>query len=166
MTSGKTRIDAAGNALTFTRWFRASRLLVWKTFEDPYLLAQWWGPEGFTCPSVKLDFRVGGEWHTVIRSPEGVEIQSAWVFTEILKPERIGYRSLPRDSAFWKGNPPPAYSATITFSERDGGTEMALTTEFDSELQAEGARSRGFAEGVGQAHDKLERLLLAQMQGR
>lgn len=164
MTAGATKVDANSNTLTFTRWFRAPRLLVWKTFEDPYLLAQWWGPEGFTCPIARLDFRVGGEWHTVIRSPEGVEIPSARIFTEIIRPERIAYRSAPRDNAFWQGNPPPAFSTVVTFSDRDGGTELTMTAEFDTELQAQDAMARGFAAGVGQAQDKLERLLLAQTQ--
>lgn len=162
MTKGTTRIDVENRTLSFARWFRAPRLLVWKTFEDPYLLAQWWGPEGFTCPVVQLDFRVGGEWHTVIRSPDGVDIPSARVFTEIVKPERLCYRSLPRDSAFWNGSPPPAYSTTLSFLERDGGTELVMRTEFETEAQVRDARTRGFADGIRQSHDKLERLLLAQ----
>ena len=32
--------------LVITRRFKAPRSLVWRTFEDPYLLAQWWG-EGY-----------------------------------------------------------------------------------------------------------------------
>lgn len=164
MTAGTTKIHAEGRTLRFTRWFRAPRVLVWKAFEDPYLLAQWWGPEGFTCPVARLDFRVGGEWHTVMRSPDGVEISSTFIFTEILRPERISYRSVPRDSAFWNGNPPPPYSNTLVFSERDGGTELTMTTEFAAEQLAQDAVVRGFAEGVAQAHNKLERLLLAQVE--
>lgn len=160
MTAGGSKID--GRTLTITRRLRAPRLLVWRTFEDPYLLAQWWGPEGFTCPIAKLDFRVGGEWHTVIRSPDGIEIPSARVFTEIVRPERIAYRSVPRDNAFWKGNPPPAYAAVIAFFERDGGTELVLKVEFETEAQAQDAMVRGFAEGIGQSYDKLERLLLTR----
>lgn len=159
MAKGTTTIDAKECTLGFTRRFRAPRLLVWKAFEDPFLLAQWWGPEGFTCPVVKLDFRVGGEWHTVICSPDGLEIPSAFVFVEILRPERIAYRSVPSDSAFWKGNPPPAYRSVIEFLERDGGTELVMRAEFETEHQARDAMTRGFAEGVSQAHDKLERLL-------
>lgn len=166
MTAGGTRVVAEGKVLTFTRWLRAPRMLVWKTFEDPYLLAQWWGPEGFTCPLARLDFQVGGEWHTVMRSPEGVEIASTFVFTEIVRSERLAYRSVPRDSAFWNGNPPPPYLSTITFAERDGGTELVIRTEFATELLAQDAVTRGFAEGVRQAHDKLERLLLKQTDER
>lgn len=92
------------------------------------------------------------------------EIASAYVLTEILRPERISYRSVPRDSAFWKGNPPPAYSAVITFFERDGGTELVMKAEFETELQAQDAMVRGFADGTRQSHDKLERLLLGQTQ--
>lgn len=159
-----TKVVPAGRTLTFTRRFRAPRLLVWRTFEDPYLLAQWWGPEGFTCPDVRLDFRIGGEWRTVIRSPEGIEIPSAYVFTDIVKPERIAYRSAPPDSDFWNGNPPPAYRTVIDFIEDQGGTELVMRSEFDTEPEAIDAMKRGFADGTSQSHSKLERLLEQPLQ--
>ena len=48
--------------LTFTRTFDAPRELVFKVWTDPYHVAQWWGPHGFTIPVSKVDARVGGRF--------------------------------------------------------------------------------------------------------
>ena len=47
--------------ITVTRLFNAPVELVWKTWTDPELVKRWWGPDMFTCPSAKIDFRVGGK---------------------------------------------------------------------------------------------------------
>ena len=47
MTSAARLLDD-GRTLVITRTLNAPRALVWKMFADPYHLAQWWGPKGFT----------------------------------------------------------------------------------------------------------------------
>lgn len=47
--------------IVISRIFNAPRELVWKAWTDPEMIKQWWGPEGFTAPSAKVDLRVGGE---------------------------------------------------------------------------------------------------------
>ena len=34
-------------------------------------LAKWWGPKGFTSPSIELDPRVGGSYRIAMQPPEG-----------------------------------------------------------------------------------------------
>jgi uncharacterized protein YndB with AHSA1/START domain len=36
--------------------------VVFGLFSDSHELAKWWGPEGFTAPSVEFDPRVGGSY--------------------------------------------------------------------------------------------------------
>jgi uncharacterized protein YndB with AHSA1/START domain len=38
---------------------------------DAELLAQWWGPDGFSVPSLHLDARVGGLYRIEMQPPEG-----------------------------------------------------------------------------------------------
>src|SRR5262245_16235950 len=45
-----------------TRTFDASVERVWKAWTDPQEVMRWWGPKGFTSPSCKIDFRVGGKF--------------------------------------------------------------------------------------------------------
>ena len=69
--------------------FDAPRELVWKAWTEPERVKQWWGPEGFTAPVIKIDLRAGGEYLYCMRSPEGKEYWSKGTFREIIPPERL-----------------------------------------------------------------------------
>ncbi len=142
--------------LVITRRLRAPRSLVWRTFEDPYLLSQWWGPENFTYTISKLDFRTGGEWHVTMQAPDGAERPVRYQFVEILAPERIVYRPWRPPEAV---NPPPAYLATLTFEALGNETIFTMRAEFVSAAGLALAFQGGFVAGTNQAFDKLERQL-------
>lgn len=145
--------------LVITRTFDAPRGLVWKAFADPYHLAQWWGPKGYTNPVCELDFRIGGHWHNVMRAPDGTELPVDSVFIEIVPPERIVYRNAPPKGEVWGDNPPPSFIRTITFEEADGRTILTIRAEFDSAEDKQNAMRRGFVEGTNSSLDKLAELL-------
>jgi uncharacterized protein YndB with AHSA1/START domain len=46
--------------LVITRTIKAPREVVFKAWIDQKLMAQWWGPDGFTNPVCELDVRPGG----------------------------------------------------------------------------------------------------------
>ena len=48
--------------LLIDKMFDAPAALVFRLWSDPVHFVRWWGPKGFTCPSAKLDFRVGGRF--------------------------------------------------------------------------------------------------------
>jgi uncharacterized protein YndB with AHSA1/START domain len=145
--------------LVITRRLKAPRELVWRTFEDPVLLAQWWGPENFTSAVTRLDFRAGGEWHVTMRRPDGTEHPVRYHFVEILAPERIVYRPLRLPEAVRRGKPPPTYLATLSFEELGNETVFTMRAEFESAADLSVAMTGGFFEGTNQAFDKLERHL-------
>lgn len=142
--------------LVITRRLKAPRALVWRTFEDPYLLAQWWGPENFTSTITRLEFRAGGEWHVTMHRPDGGEHPVRYQFVEITPPERIVYRPVrPPDAS----NAPPGYLASLTFEALGEETIFTMRAEFDSAATLDLARTGGFAAGTNEAYDRLERLL-------
>jgi uncharacterized protein YndB with AHSA1/START domain len=145
--------------LVITRRLKAPRGLVWRTFEDPYLLAQWWGPENFTSDITKLEFRAGGEWHVTMRRPDGTEHPVRYQFVEILAPQRIIYRPWHSPEAVQRGNPPPTYLATLTFEALGNETVFTMRAEFESAADLDFASKGGFVQGTNQAYDKLERHL-------
>jgi uncharacterized protein YndB with AHSA1/START domain len=147
--------------LVITRRIKAPRTLVWRTFEDPYLLAQWWGPENFTSAITRHEFRAGGEWHVTLRAPDGTERPVRYRFVEIVAPERIIYRPLPSTEAVWRGDPPPTYLATLTFEALGNETVFTMRAEFES--AADLAVSINFGRGTNQALDKLERQLASRL---
>jgi uncharacterized protein YndB with AHSA1/START domain len=155
-----TRDPLEQRELVITRRLKAPRSLVWCAFEDPYLLAQWWGPENFTTTITRFEFRVGGEWHFTLRAPDGTERPVRYHFVEIAAPERIMYRPLPSTQAVWRGNPPPTYLATLTFDALGNETVFTMRAEFES--AADYALSINFGLGINQALDKLERQLASR----
>lgn len=87
----KTGRESAGMGSEFviTRVFDAPREMVWKMWIDPELVKQWFGPQGFTAPVIKSDFRVGGRYLYDMRDPEGKDYRSAGEYREIAPNERI-----------------------------------------------------------------------------
>jgi len=84
--------QSAGNEqerMTITRVFDAPRELVWKAWTDPQYVMQWWGPKGFSCPTCKIDFRVGGKFLISMKSPDGQEFYNGGEYHEIVPHEKI-----------------------------------------------------------------------------
>ncbi len=49
-----------GLRLQITPVIDAAPPTVWRALTELAQLARWWGPAGFTSPSIDLDLRVGG----------------------------------------------------------------------------------------------------------
>jgi uncharacterized protein YndB with AHSA1/START domain len=161
MNAAAPRLDD-GKTLVISRTLDAPRSLVWKMFSDPYHLAQWWGPKGYTNRVEKLDFRTGGSWVHVMIGPDGRELPTDNVIIEVKEPERIVYRNAPADPRMFGDNPPPAFTKTLTFEESGGKTILKLVCSFDTEAQREAVVRRGFVLGTNESFDKLEAHLAAQ----
>ena len=80
--------------LVVTRVFDAPLELVWKAWTDPEHVMRWWGPDHFTSPSAKMDFREGGTSIVCMRAPQefgGQDMYSTWVYQKIVPMERIEF---------------------------------------------------------------------------
>ena len=148
--------------LVITRVLNAPRALVWKMFSDPYHLAQWWGPAGFTNRVEQLDFRTGGRWRHVMIGPDGREFPTDNDILEVTPPERLVYRNAPADPAIFGDNPPPGFTKTLTFTEAGGRTTLTLVCTFDQPAHKDAVVRRGFVIGTNESFDKLESHLAAQ----
>ena len=80
--------------LVFTRVFDLSVERVWKAWSDPEYVKRWWGPEGFSCPVARMDFREGGRSLVCMRAPKefgGQDMYSTWTYTKIVPALEIEY---------------------------------------------------------------------------
>ena len=82
------------NTLVIERVFDAPVETIWKYWTDAEFLKKWWGPKVFTCPVVKIDFRVGGKYLSCMRgSPApGAPEQDFWstgTYKEIIPMKKI-----------------------------------------------------------------------------
>src|SRR5258706_10882308 len=74
------------------RVFDAPRELVWKVWTEPEHIGKWWGPNGFTTTTHKMEVKAGGVWRFVMHGPDGRDYQNKITFIEVVKPERLVYK--------------------------------------------------------------------------
>ena len=127
MTDPATAIEMKQREYTITRTFDAPRDLVFKAWTQPEQFARWWGnADGAGTPldTVHMDVRPGGEWGAIVKAADGnTEYPFSGVYREIKEPERLVFTLT--DAV--KPDPNREHLVTITFTERDGKTEMHFT---------------------------------------
>lgn len=154
--------------ITITRTFDAPRERVWEAFTNPDDVKKWWGPEGFTAPSVKSDFRVGGTFVYAMQGPAGTEWDkvhySGGEYLEIVPMEKLVATDYFTDEQGNKIDPasigmpgewPDEMKVTVTFEDAgDGKTTLTLIHE------GHPAEMAGDAEqGWSQSLDKFAAIL-------
>lgn len=89
-TVSKGKVDLEKSPLvTITRFFNAPLQNVWNAWSDEKLIQEWWGPEGYSSPSAKIDFRVGGQSLLAMQDPNGEVVWSGGVYKEIVPLKKI-----------------------------------------------------------------------------
>ena len=81
------------HTFTSTRLLDAPPEAVFKALSDPAIIANWWGPFGFTNVIEEFDFTTGGNWRHDMIGPDGAVYANHNVFEEI-SPERVVIRHL------------------------------------------------------------------------
>lgn len=74
-----------------TRLFDAPVERVWNAWADAEQVKRWWGPDGFTAPVARIDFREGGTSLVCMRSPDGQDFYNTWAYQNIVPMQRIEY---------------------------------------------------------------------------
>ena len=158
------RTESTAEELVITRVFDAPRDLVFKAWTEPEQLMRWWGPNGFTTPSVTVDLRVGGVFHYCMRSPDGQDFWGIGVYREIVPPERIVYMDSFAD-AHGNAVPPSHYGMsadhpaemlmTVTFVEKEAKTELTLRHAIPESSEVRGGAQQGWTEMLERLADEL-----------
>src|SRR5215207_9681228 len=90
MRSGGVTADD-GLVLRLKGVLPAPRAAVYRALSDPGQLAKWWGPRGFTAPSVEFDPRVGGSYRIAMQRPDGDLFYLSGAFLEVDPPADLTY---------------------------------------------------------------------------
>lgn len=140
--------------MTLVKHIAAPREAVWNAWIDEQSLPRWWGPDGFSCQTKRIDLRTGGEWVFDMIAPDGTVFPNHQLYTLIRPQERIEYTLL------WGENGPEHARATATFEDTDRGTRVTMAMIFSSIAEYEEAK--GFdAKKLGyQTLGKLEKAVL------
>lgn len=145
---------AAGSdelTLHLERVLRAPRPLVFRMHAEPGQLARWWGPKGFTAPSVELDLRVAGGYRIEMQPPDGDRFFLSGEFRQVDPPARLAY------TFRWEDPDPDDRETIVAFSLRDLGDSTELIVE-QGLFATEGRRAL-HEQGWTEALDRLEELI-------
>jgi uncharacterized protein YndB with AHSA1/START domain len=106
---------AADLALHLERVLPQPRPLVFGMHAEPDLLAQWWGPKGFSAPSIELDRRVGGVYRIAMQPPDGDPFFVTGEFRDVDPDVRLSY------TFRWEPPDPDDRETVVAFALRDLG---------------------------------------------
>ncbi|SYZ74495.1 conserved hypothetical protein [Candidatus Zixiibacteriota bacterium] len=84
-----TKSAVEADELVLSRTFDAPPEMVFRAWTEPDYLTRWWGPKMFTCPTAKVDLRVGGKYLICMRGPDGKDYWSTGVYREIVPKKKI-----------------------------------------------------------------------------
>jgi uncharacterized protein YndB with AHSA1/START domain len=147
--------SATEPTIVMRRILEAPRELVWAVLTDPRHVARWYGGHGFQNPVCEMEVRPGGRWRHVMRTPDGAEHRMEFVFVEVVRPERLVWRSA-------DGARAPAYrdnEMTVTLEEVGRRTRWTLVTRFRSIAERDAALGIGFTEVLAEGTDKVAAIL-------
>lgn len=143
--------QAKANETVVERVIDATPERVWEAFTDPAQIAKWWGPEGFTTTTQKMDLRPGGQWlHTMI-GPDGRKYEDKVTYKEVVRPEKLVYSFAASEEQGLLG-----FDVSATFEDLGGKTRVTLRASFASEEErAKQIKEVGALDG---GHQTLARL--------
>ncbi len=146
----------AERTMVLRRLIKAPRQLVWAAWLNPETLPQWWGPDGFSCRTQRIDLRTGGEWVFDMIGPDGTVFPNHHRYVEVSPENRIAYALL------WGENGPKHADAWAEFQEIDGATQVTLAMVFSTAAEFEQAKGFGAIELGQQTLAKLGRFVGAE----
>jgi len=162
--------------IVIERVFDAPSNAVWRAWTDPEVIKQWWGPEEFTAPEIKVDLKVGGKYIFTMHGPKGSEwdrdMYSAGTYLEIVPDKKLvvtdyfsdenGRMMEPADYGMDPDFPKESV-VTVLFEEtQTGRTKLSIIyPETARKEQMDAMLKSGMEEGWNSSLDKLARVLTA-----
>ena len=146
--------EAGELRLRIDRVLPAPRGRVFRALTEPGELIRWWGPNGFTSPSVDFDPRAGGSYRIAMQPPEGDLFHLTGEFREVDPPARLAYTFV------WEPADPDDRETLVSLSLEDRGDETGLSLEQGPFLTD--ARLALHDQGWSDSLDKLQRHLAGE----
>ncbi|GGS55690.1 SRPBCC family protein [Streptomyces violaceus] len=128
---------------------------VFRELTEPRELARWFGPDGFTIPSVESDLRPGGAYRIAMQPPEGELFYLVGEFIEVEPSERLSY------TFRWEDPDPEDRETVVTLSLHDidaARSELVLDQGDFATERRRALHEEGWSQGLG----KLGELLASQ----
>jgi uncharacterized protein YndB with AHSA1/START domain len=143
----------AERTMILSRVIKAPVAMVWGAWMNADSLPKWWGPDGFSCKTSRIDLRQGGEWVFDMIAPDGTVFPNHHRYGQVIPEVRLDYALL------WGENGPKHADAWASFVEEDGATRVTLGMVMATAKEYQDAKGFG-AETLGlQTLGKLAKII-------
>src|SRR5262249_6784026 len=132
--------------------------LVWAAWTQPEHLKKWFCPRPWKVVHCEIDLRPGGIFRTVMRGPDGPEMDNVGCYLEVVPGRRLtftgalepGFRPSRRLAGV-----PFLFTATVLFEPEGSGTRYTAIAIHRDEDEARKHDTMGFTKGWGTALEQL-----------
>lgn len=123
--------------------------LIWKVWTMPKYIVNWWGPDGFTSTTQKMDFWTGGEWKLTLHGPDGTNFPNRSVYQEVIPFNKIVFEHFN-----------PHFITTVLFEDQGEKTRIDWKMLFDTaEMRETIVKVHKADEGQRQNIERLNKYL-------
>jgi uncharacterized protein YndB with AHSA1/START domain len=159
-TAANTQTET--NEIVITRDFAAPRELVWKVWNEPEHVANWFGPQGFTTRVISQDFRTGGKWEYSMTGPDGLEYPFGGIYLEVEPIEKVVSTDEFGDE-YKERNPemsmPKITSVTTLFEDQRAKTRVVIRTLHATADDRKKHEDMGVEAGWNSSFEKMDAYL-------
>lgn len=146
----------AERTLLLQRVIKAPVPVVWGAWMNAESLPKWWGPEGFSCRTSRIDLRAGGEWVFDMIGPDGTVFPNHHKYGTVIPETRLDY------TLHWGENGPKHADAWAMFEAVDGTTRVTLGMVMATAKEYHEAKGFGAVELGLQTLGKLAKIIGAE----
>jgi len=154
--------------LVLERVVDVPRELVWKAWTTPEQLMKWFTPVPWQTTECQIDLRPGGQFRTVIRSPEGEEFPTNGCYLEVVENEKLVWTDALEGNYRPTGQPNQCidsfFTAMVLLEPHPKGTKYTVIALHSDEAGRKTHEERGFQDGWGTALDQLVAFVKSTMQ--
>lgn len=127
--------------------------LVWKAWTTPDSIKHWFCPKPWTVVSCTIDLRPGGEFSTVMRSPEGQEFPNLGCYLDVVENKRLIFTDtlLPG----FRPAPKPFFTAALILEPTSTGARYTAYAIHGDEAGRKTHEDMGFHQGWGTVVDQM-----------
>lgn len=152
--------DTEALTLTIVTELAAPPERVWQLWSDPRQLERWWGPPTWPATFEQHDLVVGGTARYFMTGPQGEKAGGWWRFSQVEEPRVLEFEDGFADAS---GEPDPDMPVTVArvdLDESPTGTRMTIISRFATAEQMEQVVAMGAVEGMTQAMNQIDGLLV------
>lgn len=156
-TAGMANLaGVAERTMLLQRVIKAPVPVVWGAWMNAGSLPKWWGPDGFSCRTLRIDLRAGGEWVFDMIGPDGTVFPNHHKYGAVIPEARLDY------TLHWGENGPKHADAWASFEDLGGTTKVTLGMVMATAKEYHEAKGFGAIELGLQTLGKLARIVGAE----